>query len=235
LEKKSVLIDGHQVWYRERGKGNLTILVLSGWGELNNDAYFALQDKLAEIGYRVILPDFPGFGDSPANFIPPEKWADWVEKFVEASGGKDFIMISHSGGGWIAFQYLKEEHPLCRGAILLNPGLMLPWQSRFWRIIRKLLRIFLPFVLPGMRWVKDSDTWLTAQAFLIPPPQDTKIKVPCTIFLGRKDPFRFLIGGWRRISDCDVQKFNWDHSPQMRAVGELTNTINNTIRRRFKA
>lgn len=230
--QKSVLVDNEEVCYREVGNG-FPILILPGWGEKDNTAFFSLQGKLAERGYRVILLDFPGFGRSPDKFIPSDKWGEWLEKFIEVCGFQEFVMISHSGGGWIALQYLKEEHSLCRGGILLSPGLMLPWQTFFWQSIRKALRIFSPFIFPGMKWVKNKETWATAQSFLTPPPQDLEVKVPCVIWLGRRDPLRFLIGGWRRIRGCNIETFNWDHSPQIRDVAKLAKNINITIRKRF--
>ncbi|MFH1401572.1 MAG: alpha/beta fold hydrolase [Parcubacteria group bacterium] len=207
-------------------------MILPGWGGPADD-YIPLQIKLASRGYRVILPDFPGFGDSPVKYIRPEEWGKWIEDLAVASiGQREFIIFSHSGGGWIAFKYLKENRSnFCKGVVFLSPGLFFPWQSFFWKIIRIPFCFFAPFIFPKMKWVRNKKMMATAQAFLIPPEKHTQIKAACTVFLSGRDPIKNLSSGWKRISGCKIKKFDWDHSPQLRATNELVDAIDDFIKR----
>ncbi len=233
MEKKSVMVDGYPVWYREKGQGNPVILILPGWGGPTDD-YFQLQDKLVEIGYRVVLPDFPGLpGKTPSRLISPTEWDDWVDEFVQHAVGERFMIVAHSGSTWIALQYILEKHPLCLGAILFGPGLVSPWQSVFWRVVEIPFRFLIPFVFPNMKWVRNRETWATAHAFLSVPKKHTQPKVRCLVLLGKKDPVRFFFTGWKRI-ECQMKEMALDHSPQLRAVDKLVDEIDNFIRRGLK-
>ncbi len=90
---------------RKLGK-TLPILILHGW-QSKAAAWKETADFLIRDGYRVIVPDLPGFGDNP----PPEKpwgideYAQWVDNFVRRNNWNRFFLLGHSFGGGLAIKY----------------------------------------------------------------------------------------------------------------------------------
>lgn len=111
--------DSH-VHYREWGRGgNPTILVLHGWG-VDSSQYETLGPLLAERGFRVVVPDLPGFGSTPA---PAKAWGvgeyvEWVQKFVQKLGLNRFVLFGHSFGGRITIKYAVKYPEQLRALIL---------------------------------------------------------------------------------------------------------------------
>jgi pimeloyl-ACP methyl ester carboxylesterase len=78
-------------------------LILHGWGS-RAEKWQRVGELLAEKGYRVIIPDLPGFGRSEK---PKEVWGlngycDFVDGFVKRLGLKNFYLLGHSFGGALA-------------------------------------------------------------------------------------------------------------------------------------
>ncbi len=128
--EKNTEINGLKINYKIAGEGP-AILVLHGWGG-SSDSWRKVQQILSQSGYKVVVPDFPGFGKS---VTPKDPWGvkeynDFVLKFVEQLGLNDFILIGHSFGGQIAVRF-TISHPekvkkliLCdSAAIRAKPGL----------------------------------------------------------------------------------------------------------------
>jgi pimeloyl-ACP methyl ester carboxylesterase len=130
MQEKQILIDKLRINYKIAGQGP-AILILHGWGG-SSDSWVEVQQILAEKEYKVIAPDFSGFGKS---ITPPAPWGikEYVEvilKFTEKLGLDKFILVGHSFGGRIAIRF-THEHPekvekliLCNSAgIKPNPGI----------------------------------------------------------------------------------------------------------------
>ncbi len=84
--------------YIDVGSGD-TVVMLHGWGskkELFNNIIEAVSEK-----YRVLAPDFPGFGETDE---PPVVWSvdnfvNWTVEFIRMMGLKKVILLGHSFGG----------------------------------------------------------------------------------------------------------------------------------------
>ena len=93
------------------GEGK-TILILHGWGS-SQKSWEKVQNNLANRGYKVVVPDMPGFGGSDS---PPVPWSgkdylDWLLEFIKvAKLGSPLIIIGHSFGGGLAMK-LAIDHP----------------------------------------------------------------------------------------------------------------------------
>lgn len=222
-----MIVNGQEVWYREKGRG-VPILILAGWGG-PTDNYLPLQDKLVNRGYRVFLPDLPGLpGKTPSRFVPLDEWGNWIEEFEKVAIGEQFVILSHSLSARIALQYLSKPYSQCRTVILLSPWLVSSsFQGSFWRAIAKAIRVFCPIVYRDMRWVKDEKAWATALDLITVAKEPPG--VPCLILWGKRDPVRFLFTGWRKIH-CETRQYNWDHSPQIRAIDDLAAVVDEFIK-----
>lgn len=115
----SIHINNREVNYREWGSGDTTVLMLHGWPADSSD-YSDLGPSLGKKGYRIIVPDLPGWGGTP----PPEKawnvsdYMEWVNGFAKGLDLKSFILFGHSFGGRVALKY-AIKYPYRLQALIL--------------------------------------------------------------------------------------------------------------------
>ena len=131
------------------------ILILHGWGS-SSKSWEKVQSYLAEKGYKVIVPDMPGFGESDP---PPAPWnaeayLNWLLDFTKSYKLKaPFYLVGHSFGGGLAMKLAIEYPELIKKLILIGAARVATKQHRkdlhkpFLYIIAKIGRIFsfLPF------------------------------------------------------------------------------------------
>lgn len=79
-------------------------------------------------GWRHLVPDIPGFGDSPGPSPAPNGLAPWHRARVAALiGALDalavdrFVVVGHSLGAMYAMSLLRDE-PRCARGVLVDPG-----------------------------------------------------------------------------------------------------------------
>lgn len=112
-ESREVTVGGHRLHYYALGPANGAVVVLiHGLGGRSED-WSNLAPILSKAGFRVYLPDLPGYGRSerPADFsysVPDEAAA--VVGFLDALGLKQVDLGGWSMGGWIV-QRVAGEHP----------------------------------------------------------------------------------------------------------------------------
>jgi len=120
MREKEVLIRGLKTNYKIAGEGP-AILILHGWGG-SSDSWLRVLEILAEKGYRVIVPDFPGFGKS---ITPSEPWglddyANFVFDFAKKLGLEQFFLIGHSFGGRISIKFVTQYPEKIKKLILCD-------------------------------------------------------------------------------------------------------------------
>ena len=101
----TVEIQDLPVFYRDKGQGT-PILILHGWGS-KSDTWLKVQEKLVNAGFRVIIPDLPGFGQTPQ---PPRVWSikdycEFIHEFIHKLNVNKFTLAGHSFGGRISLAY----------------------------------------------------------------------------------------------------------------------------------
>jgi pimeloyl-ACP methyl ester carboxylesterase len=112
-DSKFVSVAGIRVHYYVLGPGEgRAVVLVHGLGGQSED-WQNLAPYLAKAGFRVYLPDLPGFGRSekPAEFsysIPAQ--AAVVTGFLDAAGLKQGDLGGWSMGGWIV-QRVAGDHP----------------------------------------------------------------------------------------------------------------------------
>ncbi|MCL2495515.1 MAG: alpha/beta hydrolase [Oscillospiraceae bacterium] len=104
----TITIANQELFYEEQGQGPI-ILLLHGWG--TDGALFAPLMGLLSQKYRVIAPDFPGFGNSPE---PPCPWdvdayADLVLGLLAALGIAECALLGHSFGGRVILKLASRQ------------------------------------------------------------------------------------------------------------------------------
>lgn len=112
IRHRFVEIDGVRVFYRETGPATAPVLLLLHGFPSASHQFTRLMDALGN-RYRLIAPDYPGFGhtEAPADFTYSfDRLADIIEGFVETIGLTRFIMYSFDFGGPVGFR-LATRHP----------------------------------------------------------------------------------------------------------------------------
>jgi pimeloyl-ACP methyl ester carboxylesterase len=118
--RSSVRVNASDLSYRRAGSGDV-LLFLHGAASLGDWPPFLVS--LAE-RYDVIVPDHPGFGQSPT---PP--WLDNVHDvayayldFMQQLGLRDVNLIGHGLGGWIAAEIAVRSDRDLRSLALVAPA-----------------------------------------------------------------------------------------------------------------
>ncbi|MFH1657250.1 MAG: alpha/beta hydrolase [bacterium] len=107
---EKALIRGVETHYKVLGQGR-AVLVLHGWGA-SPDSWQSVQEILSGQGFKVICPDFPGFGQSET---PTRAWSlndylAWLIEFIDFLKLEKPIVVGHSFGGRVAIR-LSVAHP----------------------------------------------------------------------------------------------------------------------------
>jgi len=122
MEEKTVLINNLKVNYKIAGSGP-AILILHGWGG-SSTSWIRVSKILANRGYKVFVPDFPGFGKSKT---PLESWdvsdyVEWLADFVKSQNLDKFFILGHSFGGRVAIKFVIKYPEKIKALILCNSG-----------------------------------------------------------------------------------------------------------------
>ena len=141
---RTVAIDGLKIFYRQAGPADApTLLLLHGYPS-SSRMFDSLMPLLAD-RYRLIAPDYPGFGQSDA---PPADQFDYsfdhlaeiVDKFTVALGLESYVLYVQDYGGPIGFRLALAHPERVRGFIVQNAvasedGLGPAWDIRkaYWR------------------------------------------------------------------------------------------------------
>ena len=113
VENRTVLVQGRRVHYLIEGPANgQAVVLVHGLGGRAED-WRNLAPYLAKAGFRVYMPDLPGYGRSerPADFsYSVRDEASVVIGFMDALGLKQVDLGGWSMGGWIV-QIIANEAP----------------------------------------------------------------------------------------------------------------------------
>ena len=113
LESRSIQVAGYRIHYLAQGPSDGPVVVLVHGLGGHSEEWLNLSAYLVKAGYRVYIPDLPGYGRSekPADFsysIHDE--AEVVVKFLDALGLKHVDLGGWSMGGGIV-QHVAFRHP----------------------------------------------------------------------------------------------------------------------------
>jgi pimeloyl-ACP methyl ester carboxylesterase len=140
---RTIEVDGAEVFYREGGERTARTLVLLHGFPSSSAQYQSLMERL-EDRYRVIAPDYPGFGQSTplAGTTTFDRIADVIEGFTDAAGLDGFSLYMFDFGAPVGFRLAARNPERVQGLVLQNgnayeeglgPGmqaLMPYWQDR---------------------------------------------------------------------------------------------------------
>lgn len=141
MEEKEILINNLKINYKIAGFGP-AVLILHGWGG-SSDSWTKTIDILAKQGFRVICPDFPGFGKSKTPFSPwdLENYINWLNEFINFLNLDKFFLIAHSFGGRIAIKLATKNPEKIKRLILCASAGIKPKSGLKTKIIFYLAKI----------------------------------------------------------------------------------------------
>ena len=141
MKEEKVLVNNLRINYKVAGEGE-PLLILHGWGS-SSDSWREVQKILAIRGYKVIVPDLPGFGKS---ITPPTAWnlkdySNFVLSFTKKLEIPQFFILAHSFGGRIAIKFIKEHPERVKLLILCDSAGIKPKPAPKTRLIYLIAKI----------------------------------------------------------------------------------------------
>jgi pimeloyl-ACP methyl ester carboxylesterase len=136
---QTAAIDGLQIFYREAGSVDAPVILLLHGFPSSSRMYEPLLSRLGK-QYRLIAPDYPGFGHSsaPDPLAFPytfDNVAEVIEKFSHTLGLERYVLFMQDYGGPVGFRMALRHPERIRGLIVQNAvahdaGLGPLWQTR---------------------------------------------------------------------------------------------------------
>lgn len=194
IRYRTLAVGGLDIFYREAGPADApAVLLLHGFPS-SSRMWEPLLPLLAD-KYRLIAPDYPGFGHSSAP--PPSDFsytfdhlADVMDQFVTKLGVGKHVLLMQDYGGPVGFRMALRRPERVRAIIIQNAvaheqGLSPLWDARrkYWadpaREIDNLKANFTSLEATRLRHIGtspnpdryDPDTWTDEYAFLTRPGQ----------------------------------------------------------------
>lgn len=190
VQYRTVVIDGVKVFYREAGPKDAPVLLLLHGFPTSSQMFRNLIPQLAD-RYRVIAPDYPGYGQSDMPAMDTFQYsfdnlAKVVDKFTVAVGASKYALYVQDYGAPIGFR-LAAAHPERISAIVVQNGNAYDEgiDNEFWAPIKKFWadksaangdKLRPTFELPATKWqytegVRDvqhisPDAWTVDQAYM---------------------------------------------------------------------
>ena len=97
------------------------ILILHGWGSCAKN-WDKVKELLENGGYKVFVPDLPGFGENPPLEKPwsVDDYVEWVKDFCEKENLSRFFLLGHSFGGSVATKFSIKYPEKVKKLILVD-------------------------------------------------------------------------------------------------------------------
>jgi pimeloyl-ACP methyl ester carboxylesterase len=189
VRHRTVRIDDIDLFYREAGRADApAILLLHGFPS-SSHMFRRLIPLLAD-RYRIVAPDYPGFGQSSMPAASEfeytfDRLAEVMERFTEAVGLTHYALYMHDYGAPVGFRLAVSHPERITALVVQNGNVYEEGLHEFWEPLRAYwndrsaaqeakLRGFL--TLPSTRWlythgVGDTalvspDAWTIDQALL---------------------------------------------------------------------
>lgn len=133
---RSVKIDGLDIAYREAGPKDAPVILLLHGFPTSSHMFRNLIPQLAD-RYRVLAPDYPGFGDSSMPAVSDfdysfDSLARVVDKFTRAVGAEKFVMYVQDYGAPIGYRIAASQPERIRGLIVQNGNAYEEGLKEFW-------------------------------------------------------------------------------------------------------
>lgn len=165
VQYQTVKIDGLDIFYREAGPKDAPVVLLLHGFPTSSHMFRNLIPALAT-HYRVLAPDYPGFGNSSMPSLAEFEYsfdnlAKVVDKFTRAVGAKSFAVYMQDYGAPIGFRIASTQPERITGLIIQNGNAYEEGLRDFWVPFKAYWKDPSPankaaltpyFELPATRW-----------------------------------------------------------------------------------
>ena len=105
-----IFVNGIKTNYLVFGEGK-PFIILHGWGSAS-DRWIKEAEIISEKGFKVIIPDLPGFGQSDRLVRPwtVNDYVKWFEEFAKNLNVENFYLLGYSFGGALAVK-ISVKYP----------------------------------------------------------------------------------------------------------------------------
>jgi pimeloyl-ACP methyl ester carboxylesterase len=153
--RHTITVMGREVAYWERGpEWDRTIVMLHGF----RGNHKGLTDMVQHFdGFRLILPDLPGNGESETLTVPHtmQNYAQWLDEFVGALKLKDYVSWSHSYSSSIALVHAVEgKHKPSALVTVSMAAIRRDWATAIGTLYYQIGRV-LPYPL-AQKWIASK-------------------------------------------------------------------------------
>lgn len=133
---RTVKIDGLDIAYREAGPKDAPVILLLHGFPTSSHMFRNLIPELAD-KYRVLAPDYPGYGNSSMPKVDEfdysfDNLANVVDKFTRAVGADTFVMYVQDYGAPIGYRIAAAQPERIRGLIVQNGNAYEEGLKEFW-------------------------------------------------------------------------------------------------------
>lgn len=151
-----ITVNGIKTNYVEMGNG-VPFLILHGWGS-NTERWMQVAEPLAKAGYRVIIPDLPGFGKSQdlQEAWTPNMYVNWAEDFVKQLNLGEFYLFGHSFGGALGCKIAIKYPQQVKKLFLVSAASVRKRTAtkNIYKILAKVARLF--WKVPGYKIARKA-------------------------------------------------------------------------------
>ncbi len=138
---RTIEIDGLEIFYREAGPADAPVIVLLHGFPTSSHMFRNLIPQLAD-KYRVIAPDYPGYGLSSAPSV--DEWeytfdnvAGVVGKLLDKVGAESYTLYLMDYGAPVGFRLAVDDPDRVEGLIVQNGNAYKEGLQEFWNPIRE--------------------------------------------------------------------------------------------------
>lgn len=151
MHNSEIIINGIKINYKMFGEGN-PFLILHGWGS-NSERWVSVAEEISKKGFKVIVPDLPGFGQSDALLMPwnTNKYINFIEEFVKELNLGDFFLLGHSFGGALASKVAVKHAQEIKKLFLVSAACVRKKTAKknFFKRVSKIAKLFYFFPYYG--------------------------------------------------------------------------------------
>lgn len=139
-----VVINDVKTNYLVFGEGK-PFLILHGWGSVSN-RWIKEAEIILEKGFKVIIPDLPGFGESDKLTRPwtVNDYVKWFEDFTKELNIQDFYLLGYSFGGALAVKIAVKYPQRAQKLFLVASAIIRKKTNKktFFEKISKFVKLF---------------------------------------------------------------------------------------------
>jgi len=211
--RKNIKINNQLISYLEFEPQNKNFrglfLILHGWGS-KSEKWIEIGNLLNKQGFKIIIPDLPGFGESDEPIISwsLDNYVNLIEDFTKQLNLEKFYLLGHSFGGSLSIKSsLKFPHKIKKLFLVASSGIRRETtKKKILIFISKIFKVFsfIPFyesfrklfyrIIVGKTDYIYTKQGFSKETFLKVIKEDishllAEIKTPTIVIWGDKDTF----------------------------------------------